>query len=69
MKKKLTHNLGLKLISLALAFVLWYLVVQIIDPTDSMRFSNVQVKLVNTELLEQQGKVYEVLDDTDTVSV
>lgn len=69
MKKKLTHNLGLKLISLALAFVLWYLVVQIIDPTDSMRFSNVQVKFINTELLEQQGKVYEVLDDTDTVSV
>ena len=69
MKKRLTHNLGLKLVSLALAFVLWYLVIQIIDPTDSMRFSNVQVKLVNTELLEQLGKVYEVLDGTDTVSV
>lgn len=69
MKKRLTHNLGLKLISLALAFVLWYLVVQIIDPTDSIRFSNVQVKLINTELLEQQGKVYEVLDGSDTVSV
>lgn len=69
MKKKLTNNLGLKLISLALAFVLWYLVIQIDDPTDSVRFTNVQVKLINTELLEQQGKVYEVLDDTDTVSV
>lgn len=69
MKKKLTNNLGLKLISLVLAFVLWYLVIQIDDPTDSVRFTNVQVKLINTELLEQQGKVYEVLDNTDTVSV
>lgn len=69
MKKKLTHNLGLKLVSLMLAFVLWYLVVQINDPTDSVSFSNVQVKLVNTELLEQTGKVYEVLDDTDKVRV
>lgn len=69
MKKKLTHNLGLKLISLALAFVLWYLVVQISDPTDSIIFNNVQVRLVNTELLEETGKVYEVLDGTDKARV
>ena len=69
MKKKLTHNLGLKLISLALAFVLWYLVVQINDPTDSVSFNNVQVRLVNTELLEETGKVYEVLEGTDKARV
>lgn len=69
MKKKLTHNLGLKLASLLLAFVLWFLVVQIEDPKDTDRFSNVQVKLVNTELLEKEGKVYEVLDNTDKVTV
>ena len=32
MKKLLTHNLGLKLASLVLAFVLWFLVAQIYDP-------------------------------------
>lgn len=69
MKKKLTHNLGLKLVSLILAFVLWYLVVQINDPTDSVSFSNVQVKLVNTELLDETGKVYEVLEGTDKARV
>lgn len=69
MKKKLTHNLGLKLASLALAFVLWFLVVQIDDPKETDRFSNVQVTLVNTELLEEEGKVYEVLDNTDKVTV
>ena len=69
MRKKLTHNLGLKLASLVLAFVLWFLVVQINDPKDTERFTNVQVKLINTELLEKEGKVYEVLDNTDKVSV
>lgn len=69
MKRKLTNNLGLKLASLALAFVLWFLVVQIDDPKETDRFSNVQVKLINTELLEEEGKVYEVLDDTDKVNV
>lgn len=69
MRKKLTHNLGLKLASLVLAFILWFLVVQIDDPKETDRFSNVQVKLINTELLEKEGKVYEVLDNTDKVTV
>lgn len=69
MRKKLLKNLGLKLASLALAFVLWFLVVQIEDPQDSKTFTNVPVKLVNTEIFEQQGKVYEVLEDTDMVRV
>ncbi len=69
MKKKLLHNLGLKLASLVLAFVLWFLVVQIDDPKERETFYNVQVKLVNTELLEKEGKVYEVLDNTDKVRV
>ena len=69
MRKKLLHNLGLKLASLMLAFVLWFLVVQIEDPKDSVSFSNIPVKLINTELLEQEGKVYEVLENTDEVRV
>ncbi len=69
MRKKLTNNLGLKLASLLLAVVLWFLVVQIEDPQDSASFTNVQVKLINTELLEQEGMVYEVLENTDVARV
>lgn len=69
MKKMLTNNLGLKLASLMLAFVLWFLVVMIEDPQDKVTFNNVPVKIVNTDLLEQEEKVYEVLDDTDNVRV
>lgn len=69
MKKLLTCNLGLKLASLLLAFVLWFLVAQIYDPKDTVTFNNIQVRLINTELLDEEGKVYEVLDNSNLVRV
>lgn len=69
MKKLLTRNLGLKLASLLLAFVLWFLVAQIYDPKDTVTFNNIQVRLINTELLDEEGKVYEVMDNSNLVRV
>lgn len=69
MKKLLTRNLGLKLASMLLAFVLWFLVAQIYDPKDTVTFNNIQVRLINTELLDEEGKVYEVLDNSNLVRV
>ena len=69
MKKLLTRNLGLKLASLLLAFVLWFLVAQIYDPKDTVTFNNIQVRLINTELLDEEGKVYGVLDNSNLVRV
>lgn len=69
MKKKILRNWGLKLASIVLAFILWFLVVQIDDPSESTTFKNIQVTLTNTELLEKENKVYEVLDNTDSISV
>lgn len=69
MKNKLTHNWGLKLSSLVLAFAMWFLVAQFIDPQDSRSFGNIKVKLINTDLLEAENKVYEVLDESDIVKV
>ena len=65
MKKLLTRNLGLKLASLLLAFVLWFLVAQIYDPKETVTFNNIQVRLINTERLDEEGKVYEVLDNSN----
>lgn len=69
MRKKILHNWGLKLASLLLAVLLWFLVVRIDDPPETVTFSNVPVKLLNTELLERENKMYEVLGNTDTVRV
>lgn len=69
MRKKLTHNLGLKIASLLLACVIWFMVAQIGDPKDRKTYDNVPVTFVNTELLDAENKVYSVLNDTDIVSV
>ena len=52
-----------------LLFVLWFLVAQIYDPKDTVTFNNIQVRLINTELLDEEGKVYEVLDNSNLVRV
>lgn len=69
MKKKIFHNWGLKLASLLLAFLIWFLVAKFGDPLVTVTFYNVHVVLKNTEQLERENKVYEVLDKTDTVRV
>ena len=69
MRKRILHNWGLKLLSLFIAVALWFVIIEFADPQESRTFRGVQVKLVNTELLEQENKAYEVLDNTDTLTV
>jgi len=69
MRKKLFNNWGLKLASLVLAIVLWFLVVQIEDPTDTKTFTNIAVKITGTESFEKTNQVFKVLDKTDRVNV
>ncbi|MCI8695762.1 MAG: hypothetical protein HFH99_03110, partial [Lachnospiraceae bacterium] len=69
MKRKILNNLGLKLLSVVLAIVFWFLVVMADNPKDSVAFSNIQVNLINTELLEKGNKFYEVLEGSDRIRV
>jgi YbbR domain-containing protein len=49
------------------ALILWFAVINIDDPVVSETFKNVPVQLVNTEVLTEAGKTYEVLENTDVV--
>ena len=69
MKKKLTKNLPLKLLSLALAVFLWAVVVNVDDPVTSVQFSNVPVEVLHPEVVTSKGKTYQIEDETDTVRV
>lgn len=64
-KERLVNNWGLKLISLSIAFALWFVVISINDPIDDKTFTNIRVNLTNTELLTGKDKVYEVLEGTN----
>lgn len=69
MRRKLLNNLGLKLISVVIAIVLWFAIVIINNPKASKVFANIPVRLINTELLENENKVYEVLDNSNVIRV
>lgn len=68
-KKKLTENLGLKIIALIFAIVLWMIVVNVDNPVKVTTFRNIPVTIENTEIVTNRGKTYKVIDDTQTVSV
>lgn len=68
-RKKLLSNLGLKLVSVVIAIVVWFAIVIMNNPKASRVYANIPVKLINTELLENENKVYEVLENTDVVRV
>lgn len=69
MLKKLTNNLGLKLLSLLVAVVLWLVVVNIDDPVTTRTFNGIHVDIENEETITSEGKVYSILDGSDTVNV
>ncbi len=67
MKKKLTNNIGLKILSLLVAIGLWLVVINIEDPVSSQSFSNIPVTFSNPSVLTDQGLVYEVQEGTGVV--
>ncbi len=69
MKKRLTNNLGLKFLALIGSFLLWLIVVNINDPIDYQTFTGVQVEIINEEAITDEGKVYEILDNTNVITV
>ena len=69
MKNKLTNNLGIKLLALLISFSLWLVVVNYDDPVSSYTFSGIKVEIINADSLTDLGMVYDVLNNTDTISV
>ena len=67
-KLNITKNIGLKLISLAIAIIMWFVVINITDPLSTTTFKNVPVKLLNTNTVTSQGKTLEILNETDVIS-
>ena len=69
MKNLFTKNPGLKIISVLAAFFLWLVVVNVDDPIISKTYTGVPVEILNEEVLTDQGKCYEVLNDSANINV
>ena len=68
MKLKLTDNLFLKILSVLVAIVLWLMIVNINDAKVTQQYM-VEVHLLNTEVITENGKVFRVEDGTDMVKL
>ena len=65
--KSLLHNGGWKLGSIIIAAAIWFIVTNYNDPVTTVSFYNIPVSLTNTEYFSENGKVYQVMDNTDTI--
>lgn len=68
MKKKLMNNLALKIFSIIIAVVIWFMVSNISDPVKTQPYS-VKVTVTNDTYIYDMGKTYQIDDDDRTVMV
>ena len=69
MKNKLTNNLGMRVLAVVIAILIWIIVVNVSDPIIDSTYSGIPVEIVNTDAISKQNKTYEVLNDTDNITV
>lgn len=68
MKKILTNNIALKLISLFFAAIFWMVVVNIDDPEVTRSISGISVSVLDDNLILEQNQVYSIVSG-DTVAI
>ncbi|MCC8141507.1 MAG: hypothetical protein LIO56_03090 [Lachnospiraceae bacterium] len=61
------NNFGLKVLGVVFAIFLWLVIVNTEDLDKSATFT-IPVEIVNADYLTEEGKTYEVLDNTDIIS-
>ena len=60
MKEKLTRNIGLKILSVILAVILWLVITNVDDPIKHKTFYNVMVDILNEDEIAALNQVYEI---------
>lgn len=68
MKKILTHNFGLKILSVVIAFFVWLAVVSVSNPVTS-RTREIPLEVLNSTKMEAAGLAYELDTKKSTVTV
>ena len=69
MKKKLTNNLGMRILAVVIAILIWIIVGNVSDPIIESTYSGIPVEIINADTITKQNKTYDILNDTDSISV
>ena len=67
-RKKLLNNLPLKILSILISIVIWYVVVSVNDPIVKERF-DVPVQVTNEAYIAAGKKTYQIAEEYQTVTV
>jgi len=68
MKDLIKNNLGMKILSVVIGILIWFLVSASNDPIVTKRYSNIPVNLINSNILTESGMTYSV-ESGDTVDI
>lgn len=69
MRRRLTSNLGLKVLAFFIAVFMWLIVVNIDDPVIEKTYPGIPVSVVNEEIVTTTNRTYQIVDGTQEVSV
>lgn len=69
MRRRLTANLGLKVMAFFTAVFMWLIVVNIDDPVAENSYTGVPVSVVNEEIVTATNRTYQIVDNTQVVNV
>lgn len=62
MKKRLTRNIGVKILSVILAALLWLLITNVDDPVKTQLFPNIPVTVLNEQVVDSPNHQYEIVE-------
>lgn len=69
MRRRLTANLGLKVLAFFSAVLMWLVVVNIDDPVTEKTYTGIPVSVINEEVVTTTNRTYQIVDDTQEVVV
>lgn len=69
MRRRLTANLGLKVLAFFSAVFMWLVVVNIDDPVTDKTYNGISVSVINEEIVTTTNRTYQIVDNTQEVSV
>lgn len=62
MKEKLTRNIGVKILSVVIAALLWLVITNLNDPVQTKTFNDVQVTIKNEDIIKTDKQSYDILE-------
>lgn len=69
MKLKTKPEIGINILSVVLAFLVWFAVMSLGDPAVSKKIHGIKVTMINGNAIEDLDKIYAVKNDSDVISI